>query len=217
MKIRINLFTLIELLVVIAIIAILAAMLLPALNKARENAHSISCINNLKQWGTLTALYADDMDGYFWSSSKMLRVDNNGTCAWQHYYSYVRIHYIPGPSYTQWQSGEGLNGCPSHLNTSDILRSSSYGVNYSLGNIGTLAQGAKMVRVKNISSIFWITDTSNAGNYAGYKWGTIDRAGFIHGDNGSNVSGRMNVLLGDGHTNSYKHNAISSDDYAPVY
>ena len=57
-------FTLIELLITISIIAILAGILLPALNKAREAARNITCVNNLNTYGKAVMLYTDETEKY---------------------------------------------------------------------------------------------------------------------------------------------------------
>ncbi len=111
-------FTLIELLVVIAIIAILAAILLPALGTAKEKAHQISCMNQLKQIGTAIEMYCNDFEGFAPIAPSTKGLDYRCVSTWSKPIGFGLLvpSYLPAMGVAaSWDVGKGLGNERSKL------------------------------------------------------------------------------------------------------
>ncbi|MBE6378464.1 MAG: prepilin-type N-terminal cleavage/methylation domain-containing protein [Lentisphaerae bacterium] len=217
-------FTLIELLVVIAIIAILAAILLPALNSARERGRSASCLSNYKTVSTWNSMYLGENDDQLPPDSINM-APHGKSVAWLSYLlvpNNTGMEIVKCPSFVNdysdrracitsastlrknWETGYDDWGSAitvySQMGRNWYLNDSSYG----------LKLGGKMTRVKKVSGTLLFADTYQSGSSRKTGWHIVAQ---VYSDNAYNGQldgrhgGSVNCSYVDGHAESVKTNA----------
>jgi prepilin-type N-terminal cleavage/methylation domain-containing protein len=136
-------FTLIELLVVIAIIALLMSILMPALQRVREQARAVTCMSNLKQWGLIFSMYTDEHNGQF---ERGLDQGHHWIIALRPYFNGLTdtdMFYCPSATKHADEIGRWGNDTAWYFESTYGIDHGSYGIN---GWVETRAAGAGNTR-----------------------------------------------------------------------
>ena len=195
-------FTLIELLVVIAIIAILAALLLPALQSARERANELECVNKLSQMGKAVMHYVEDFDGY---------KPRSGNARGSNGYWYAQVggfqedlpnkRYISNPFSFDNDRTLSFWNCKMYRRSNGTMPRCSYGVNDYMGKIThfkfeySCRNGTDIIKIPSLSQASYI--------YCGVTYG-MDCTADVNAITIHNKRTSMPLLYLDGHAGSVR-------------
>ena len=184
-------FTLIELLVVVAIIAILAALLLPALARAKQTAKTTVCISNLKQWGQATHLYTTDNDDLLPQDGAPNPGNSSTNVGWYvdlpKVLNLPRYHDMPWRTNAAIEPGNSVWICPANPRRSNGNNLFHYCLNENINGTGSGNQ-ARLSSLPNPSALVWLFDSKNLP--------AVGTPNFIH----TNLHSRgANILFLDTH------------------
>ena len=201
----------IELLVVVAVIALLAALLLPGLQRAKEQSKRVTCMQNLHQVGVALLMFGDDNDG--WINGLNAPLDTNGAAT-------VGVAYWPDVLTNKYLGKNGVilgfnrdGGCPSKNGLTY-----AYGANSLMVGLGYYPMHS-LREVKNAGRIFLVADCyypwPNYGTHFEYTLDTFVAGGWDfkgrHGGEG------LNFLFVDGHGEFLKNVSGAYVSFGPAW